>query len=78
MYMAISGMLIDDIISSGRNYEMNNDNSEKSKFLSTLKYHNRTPGLFKAELQAMRMIALRVIGVITLTPMAKTTSHAPS
>ena len=30
----------------------------KTKFLLTSKYHDRTPGLFKAEFQGMRIIAL--------------------
>ena len=33
-------------------------NGGKTEFLSTLKYHDRTPGLFKAEFQGTRMIAL--------------------
>ena len=56
LYMAISGNLIDDIERPQLQEEYNNEG--KAKFLSTSKYHDRTPGLFKAEFQGTRMIAL--------------------
>ena len=61
MYMAISGgesgaSAIDQIVKPELQEEYHNGG--KAEFLSTLKYHNRTPGLFKAELQETRMIAL--------------------
>ena len=34
------------------------DNGGKAEFLSTSKYRDRTPGLFKADFQGTRMIAL--------------------
>ena len=42
--------------SSGRNHEKNTIMKGKAEFLSTSKYHSRTPGLFKAEFQDMRVI----------------------
>ena len=56
LYMALSGKNIDDIIKPELlNYYQNHG---KAKFLSTSKYHNRTPGLFKCEFQGTRFIAL--------------------
>ena len=54
--MAISDMSIDDIITPESREEYGNEG--KANFLSTSKYRNRTPGLFKAKLQGRRMIAL--------------------
>ena len=34
------------------------DSGKKAEFLSTLKYQDRTPGIFKAEMQGTRTIAL--------------------
>ena len=56
MYMAISGTSIDKIIKAELLEECHNRGI--AKFLSTCKYHDRTPGLFKAEFQVTRMIAL--------------------
>ena len=56
MYMAISGNLIDEIIRLKLQEEY--DNGGKAEFLLALKSQNRTPGLFKAEFQGTRMIAL--------------------
>ena len=56
MYMALSSKSIDDIIRPELREEY--DNGDKAEILSTPKYHNRTPGLFKAEFQGTRMIAL--------------------
>ena len=56
MYMAISAENLDDIIKQ----EMRKEyfNGGKEKFLSTSKYHDKTPGLFKKEFDGIRMIAL--------------------
>ena len=56
MYMAISSENLDDIIKP----EMREEyfSGGKEKFLSTSKYHERTPGLFKKEFEGIRMIAL--------------------
>ena len=56
MYMALSSESINDIIRPESKEEY--DNGSKAEFLSTSKYHDRTPGLFKAEFQGTRMIAL--------------------
>ena len=56
MYMAISGTSINEIVRSELREKY--DSGGKAEFISTLKYHNRTPGLFKAEFQGTRMIAL--------------------
>ena len=56
MYMALSSKSIDDIIRPELREEY--DNGGKAEFLSTSKYHDITPGLFKAEFQGTRMIAL--------------------
>ena len=56
MHMTISGSSIDEIIRPELREEY--DNGGKAEFLSTSKYHDRTPGLFKAEFQGTRMIAL--------------------
>ena len=44
----------------GYDIETENDesNGAKALFLSTSKYHDRTPGLFKAEFNGIKMIAL--------------------
>ena len=54
--MGISGELINDIVKPELREEYSN--SRKVEFLSTSKYHDRTLGQFKAELQGTRMIAL--------------------
>ena len=56
MYMAISTENLDDIIKP----EMRKEyfNGGKEKFLSTSKYHDKTPGLFKKEFDGIRMITL--------------------
>ena len=56
MYMVISVTLIDEIIKPELRKE--HHNGGKAKFLSMSKYHDRTPGLFKAEFQGTTMIAL--------------------
>ena len=56
LYTAISSMSVNEIVSLELREEYDSD--EKAKFLSTLKYHNRTPRLFKAKFQGSRMIAL--------------------
>ena len=56
MYMAISGTSINEIVRQELQEEY--DNGGKAEFLLTSKYHDRTPGLFKAEFQETRMIAL--------------------
>ena len=45
LYIAWSGENIDDLVKPELREEYHN--GEKAKFLSTSKYHNRTPGLFK-------------------------------
>jgi hypothetical protein len=56
MYMALSAKELDDLIKP----ELKDEyfDSGKAKFLSTSKYHDRTPGLCKAEFKGTRMIAL--------------------
>ena len=56
MYMAISAEKLDNIIKP----EMQKEyfNGGKEKFLSTSKYHEKTPGLFKLEFDGVRMIAI--------------------
>ena len=56
MYMAILGTSIDKIVKPELREIYNNGG--KPEFLSTLKYHDRTPGLFKAKFQGTRMVAL--------------------
>ena len=56
MYMEISGTSIDEIVKSELREKY--DNGGKAEFLSTSNYHDRTPGLFKAEFQGTRMITL--------------------
>ena len=56
MYMALSGVSIDELVKPTLREKYHT--SEKAEFLSTSKYHNRTPGLFKAEFRGTRMIAL--------------------
>ena len=56
MYMVISGSEINKTVKPGLREEYHNRG--KVEFLSTLKYHDRTPELFKAEFQGTRMIAL--------------------
>ena len=48
LYMALSSEKMDDILKP----------CDISEFLSTSKYHDRTPGLFKAEFTGNKMIAL--------------------
>ena len=56
MYMALSEENLDDVIRPElMDYYQKHD---KAKFLSTSKYHNRTPGLFKDEFKGTKMIAL--------------------
>ena len=56
VYMTILGKSISEIVRLELREEY--DNGGKTKFLSTSKYHDSTPGLFKAEFQGTRMIAL--------------------
>ena len=56
LYIAILGISIDKIVRPELREEY--DNGGKAEFLSTLKYHDRTLELFKAEFQGTRMIAL--------------------
>ena len=56
MYMVLSSKSIDDIIRPELKEEYNSGG--KAEFLSKSKYHDRTPGLFKAEFQGTRKIAL--------------------
>ena len=60
MYMAISGTFNKIVRWELRSqHEVRAaDNGGKAEFLSTSKYHDRTLGLFKAEFQSTRMIAL--------------------
>ena len=55
MYMAISGEF-NEIVKLKLQEEY--DHGGKAEFLSMSKYHDRTPGLFKAEFQGKRMITL--------------------
>ena len=56
MYMTLSPKELDYIIGPElKDYYQKHD---KAKFLSTSKYHNRTPGLFKDEFKGTQMIAL--------------------
>ena len=54
-YLAISGESLDDVIKPELRAEYE---AEKSKWLATDKYSERTPGLFKIEFIGFRMIAL--------------------
>ena len=54
--MAISGNSIDEIFKPELHEEY--DKIGRAEFLSILRQHNRTPGLFKAEFHVTRMIAL--------------------
>ena len=56
MYMAILGSEINEIVKPELREEYHNGG--KVTFLSISKYHDRTPGLFKAEFQETRMIAV--------------------
>ena len=56
MYMAIWGSEIDEIVKPNLREEYHN--GRKAEFRSTSKYHDRAPGLFRAEFQGMRMITL--------------------
>ena len=56
LYIAWSGENIDDLVKLELREEYHNEG--KAKFLSTSKYHDRTPGLFKEEFREMRMIFL--------------------
>ena len=56
LYMALSGKDIDDVIRPELSPEY--FVTGKAEFLSTSKYHDRTPGLFKAEFCGTKMIAL--------------------
>ena len=56
MYMALSGTSIDELVRPELREEYYT--SGKAKFLSTSKFHDRTPGLFKEEFRGTRMIAL--------------------
>ena len=55
MYMAISNEFNKIVRPELRSQY---DHGGKAEFLSTSKYQDRTPGLFKTELQGMRMITL--------------------
>ena len=55
-YMAISGTSIDDIVRPELREEYNHGG--KAQFMPISKYHDRMPGLFEAEFQGIRMIAL--------------------
>ena len=55
MNIAISGEF-NKIVRPGLRSQYNQ--GRKSEFLSTFKYHDQTPGLFKAKFQGMRMIAV--------------------
>ena len=57
MYMAISDKNFDNIIKTEMGEEYFNGRG-KEKSLSTSKYHDKTPGLFKLEFDGIRMIAL--------------------
>ena len=54
--MVLSSESIDDIIRPELREEYGTEG--KAEFLPTSKYHDRTPGLFKAEFPGTRMIAL--------------------
>ena len=56
MYMALSSKNLDDIVKPKLLKEY--FDYGKADFLSTSKYHDRTPGLFKDEFKGTRMIAL--------------------
>ena len=56
MYMAISGTSIDEIVKPELREEYHSGG--KVEFLSTSKYHDRVPRLFKEEFQGTRMISL--------------------
>ena len=56
MNMVISGSEINEIIKPELREEYHNGG--KAEFISMSKYNYRTPGLFKAEFQGTRMIAL--------------------
>ena len=56
LHIAILGTSINRIVRPELQEEY--INGGKTEFLSTLKYHDRTPGLFKGEFQGTRMIAL--------------------
>ena len=56
LYLAISGMSINEIVRPELRKEY--DNGRKAEFLLTLKHHARTPALFKAKFQGTRIIAL--------------------
>ena len=55
MCMAIAGMF-NEIVKPELRSQYDHDGT--AKFLSTSKYQDRTPGLFKSEFQGKRMIAL--------------------
>ncbi len=56
LYMAVTDANLDNIIKPELQKEY--FGGGKEKFLSTSKYHDRTPGLFKLEFRGTRMIAL--------------------
>ena len=56
LYIAWSGKNINDLVKSELREKYRSGG--KAKFLSTSKYHNRTPGLFKQEFHGTRMIEL--------------------
>ena len=56
LYIAILGTSINEIVRPELREEYNN--GRKVEFLSTSKYHDRTPGLFQDEFHNTRMIAL--------------------
>ena len=59
LYIALSEKSIDNIVKPEMREEYyQNGKGVKSKFLSTSKYDDRTPGLFKLEFEGTRMIAL--------------------
>ena len=56
MYMEISDNSINEIVTPELREKY--DSRDKAKFLLTSKYNDRTPGLFKAEFEGTRVIAL--------------------
>ena len=56
LYMALSGSSIDELVKPELREQYHSYG--KAEFLSTSKYHDRTPGLFKEEFRGTRMIAL--------------------
>ena len=55
LYMALSGSSTDELVRPELREQYH---CGKAEYLSTSRYHDRTPGLFKKEFQGTRMIAL--------------------